>query len=155
MTVASGVRTRIGGLGAVGIAILLAVASGIPGAALGIAVVLTWGVVGDIAAFAIAIVAVSVTVDTASLTTVTVEAVAVPITLAALLIGPATRTDRPIAVPVLVLLLTCGVGALATLPLLWGRSLAVAGTVLVVVVSTLSYGLHRYGIVASGVLQHG
>lgn len=167
-------RTRIGGVGAVTVAVALTGVAGIPGALAAVAVLLAWAFVADIAAFAIVIVAVGgllsadafvaspefvagveplerlstrVGVSAVDLLSLTVLAAAtLPLSF-----GQLTTTGRPIVTPLLAVVLTAVLGTIAAIPILAGESVGLAAAVLVTTVCVVSYVLHRSGLVVAGV----
>lgn len=156
-------RSTMGLVGAIAGFIGLVAIGGLPGAIAGLAVLACWFVVGDLAAFSLAIVALGALAaepvlfaeDTPILTTELVGVALVTVALAPLLLGRVLRTDASIAVGALVLVLWFGFATVSIVPVAAGESTLVAAAVLVGVFAAISYGLHRYGLLVSGVLQHG
>lgn len=172
-------RTRLGGVGAIATAAALTGVAGVPGAITAVAVVLTWVLVADIVTFAVAAIAVGallaadafvvldpgladgvpsvdrITELTGSGMVELLSLVVLGVALIPLLLGSTSGTDRPIIVAVLTLLLTAGLATLAVTPILAGETVLVGAAVLAVIVAVFTYSLHRYGLLVSGVLQHG
>lgn len=172
-------RTRLGGLGALATAIVLAAVAGIPGAVVGVAVVLTWALLADVVALAVTTVAVGAllsadavvvlgpavagavpALDRASDVTGVARPVlaslgAVAFACLPLLLGSTADTERPVVVAIVTVAFTVALATIALVPLMAGETVLVGAGTLAAVVAVASYGLHRYGLLVAGVLQHG
>lgn len=172
-------RTWLGGFGALATTAALAGVAALPGAVAGLVVLLGWALLADVVALAIATVAIGALLSADAFVVPgpdmadgvpyveqlaefsglgTVELISLGVlalALVPLLLGSTAGTDRPIVVALLTIVLTAGLVTIVMTPLLAGESVLVGAAVLAAVVATIAYGLHRYGLLVSGVLQHG
>lgn len=172
-------RTWIGGVGAVATATALVAVAGIPGAIAGAAVVLAWALIADVVALAVATVAVAALLSAdafvvlgpdvadgipaverlATLTGLGVvellSLAAVAAALVPLLVGSTASGDRPVGVALLTLVISVALAGLALTPLLAGETVLAGAVTLATAIAVVAYGLHRYGLLVTGVLQHG
>lgn len=172
-------RTWLGGLGALATAAALTGTAGLPGAFAALAVILGWALLADVVALAIAAVAVGALLSADAFVVLNPDlAEGVPalgriaalggvgivelfslgvltVALVPLLLGCTVDRHRPILVALLTIVLTISLATVAVTPILAGESVLVGAAALAVVVATVGYGLHRYGLLVAGVLQHG
>lgn len=172
-------RTWLGGLGTFATTVVLIGVAGFPGAIAGVAIILAWVLVADVAAFSVAIVTIAalhsadgfvvlspavvqgipyierLTMFTGLSGVELLSLTALSATSLLLLLGSVTRTDRPIVVAGLTVLLTVGLAMAAVTPVIAGESILIGAAVVTVLVAVLTYGLHRYSLLVAGVLQHG
>ncbi|MFH5801209.1 hypothetical protein [Haladaptatus sp. CMAA 1911] len=141
--------TWLGGIGALFIGILCAVATGPPGILAGVIFLLVWYTVPTLYSVAFGQLVVAVFADS-----ITAEyLILLEVGLLAVLVGPLLTVDRPrwrVTVTSAMAVLF-GVGALKSLQ--WSNQLWVAIAVVVFVFAIVSYGLHRYERVALGLVE--
>jgi len=141
--------TWLGGIGALLVAILCTVATGLPGFLAGIVFFLLWYIVPTLYTVAFGQLVVAALADG-----IAVEYLfALELGLLAVLVGPSLTFDRPhwrVAVTSGIAALF-GAGALASLR--WGNRLWLPVAIVVIVFATVSYGLHRYERAALGLVE--
>jgi hypothetical protein len=141
--------TWLGGIGALLVAVLCPIATGLLGVLAGIVFILVWYTVPTLYSVAFGQLVVAVLADNIAAEYL----ILLEIGLLAVLVGPLLRFDRPrwrVTVTSAIAVLF-GVGILKSLQ--WSNRVLVAIAVIVFVFAFISYGLHRYERAALGLVE--